>query len=825
MLKRDEEVNGCESCSAEDMGELRFMLSPDDPDMPTLQSMHKMIAQSPRAQSKFFLLMDDVLDIYLMGFDQSFYGRHHVQQSFHQSDREDSFASTAMPALGGYGIAELEGMESQERGFQHGHRKKYAIPHTKERHVIDLFKEKDEAVLHSLLKAMRDALVLCAGTLQYEASTLPAAQMQQTVLPEKFTKKQQLRSRLDGGVELDGSVRPLLASTKDELLGHHVLEYRRAAEEERDPRPMYSQVSLQGCHQSLTPSYRLPQSVGSIRVLDELGMAQNPERQGATATLPWWNVDLEGQHATGLGNDDVQDPNTVLNSLTADANAWALSFCRDFRALHQLNHDHDCTNTCIKYVKKGKESAEKALKKGWTIACRFFFYHVLTLTYMCAEAKKMITKAFRRRGKKLVQAAHIASTNEHGELFRVRVKRDTPFRSATSDVGQVWSRSNNDFQFMPRFLDLEMVHELDVEGVPPPAVDPKLALAMYGVRLRLPDEPLLRRCFHSIAAMFQAAHNCDYYITKYQGKLLAQMQNLLANIAFGLRRLEEEEEALGGVRGVVQPVQERARRATLKIAAAANRCSWVSSCEMASFIRTGGDARRTHRPVHIFLSRPMYLLKECQRLLQRPARELLEAPQIRDDSFRPMDVVIMEETAKEETKAVVEDEDVCDEDDNVVAAEASSEEEVTKSGDPQNAARAAHAVLEEQMEGGASSNAAQLDVEGINAGHQVSAEQPATGDQCDREEEHAAEAPKTKGLADTTSAHDDWLRRGPFLYDFDFHTYVKCVRRVPRPRNIRNEGDIDVCLCFCSTPITSSRSNMCKSLTCKANAKWSCLKP
>ena len=241
------------------------------------------------------------------------------------------------------------------------------------------------------------------------------------------------------------------------------------------------------------------------------------------------------------------------------------------------------------------------------------------------------------------------------------------------------------------------------------------------------------------------------------------MQNLLASIAFGLRRLEEEEEAAGDVRGVVQPVQERARRATLKIAAAANLCSWVSSCEMASFIRTGGDARRTHRPVHIFLNRPMYLLKECQRLLQRPAREILEAPQIREDSFRPVDVVIMEETVDEETEAVVEDEDVCDKGANVVAAEASSEEEVTKSGGPENAATAAHAVLEEQMEGGASSNAAQLDVEGINAGHQVNAEQPATGEHCERKEEHAAEAPKTKGLADTTSAHDDWLRRGPFL--------------------------------------------------------------
>ena len=30
MLRREEEVNGFESCSAEDTGELRFILSPDD---------------------------------------------------------------------------------------------------------------------------------------------------------------------------------------------------------------------------------------------------------------------------------------------------------------------------------------------------------------------------------------------------------------------------------------------------------------------------------------------------------------------------------------------------------------------------------------------------------------------------------------------------------------------------------------------------------------------------------------------------------------------------------------------------------------------------
>jgi hypothetical protein len=105
------------------IGDIRFNLADDAPAMPTLQQMHRLIAQSPRAQAKFFLLMDDIADIYLMGMDQSFIGRHQVQQSFHHSSREDTFASTAIPSLGGYGIAELEPFESQERGFEHGHRK------------------------------------------------------------------------------------------------------------------------------------------------------------------------------------------------------------------------------------------------------------------------------------------------------------------------------------------------------------------------------------------------------------------------------------------------------------------------------------------------------------------------------------------------------------------------------------------------------------------------------------------------------------------------------------------------------------------------------
>ena len=36
-------------------------------------------------------------------------------------------------------------------------------------------------------------------------------------------------------------------------------------------------------------------------------------------------------------------------------------------------------------------------------------------------------------------------------------------------------------------------------------------------------------------------------------------------------------------------------------------------------------------------------------------------------------------------------------------------------------------------------------------------------------------------LTNTTSLHDDWLHRGPFLVDLDLHTYVAHVIRSPRP--------------------------------------------
>ena len=213
--------------------------------------------------------------------------------------------------------------------------------------------------------------------------------MGQTVLPEKFTQKQQKHSRLDGGVELDGSQRQLLPVTAPELPGHHELEKRRANAEGRAPVSMYTQASLQGCHQSLMPTYRLPQNLGARKVLDEVGMHCPDETAAADAFPPQWVVDEDAEHvqmpstcsiAASVGI--VAQPASCADVIQ-DAHQFALSYVRDFRALHQFNHDHDCTTTCIKYVaKQCRDSAEEALRKGKVVACRFFFFHILIFHYV-----------------------------------------------------------------------------------------------------------------------------------------------------------------------------------------------------------------------------------------------------------------------------------------------------------------------------------------------------------------------------------------------------------------------------------------------------------
>ena len=230
-----------------------------------------------------------------------------------------------------------------------------------------------------------------------------------------------------------------------------------------------------------------------------------------------WTEDEEANHVTNvcLVTDGAAAEMTA-EQLADDARRWACSFCRDVRALSQLNHNHDCTSTCIKYVKqKVKDTAEEALRLGKVVACRFFFFYIVVLNAAASLVSTMVgsssaeqpaekcrqtrgIRRIRRRGKQLVPEARIASTNEHNEFCRAIVQRATPFRSATSDAGQVWGRCNIDFQFMLRTIDPDVLFQDDGAEQPVPQVKPELALALHGVRMQLPDSPLLRRCLHSI---------------------------------------------------------------------------------------------------------------------------------------------------------------------------------------------------------------------------------------------------------------------------------------------------------------------------------------
>ena len=127
------------------------------------------------------------------------------------------------------------------------------------------------------------------------------------------------------------------------------------------------------------------------------------------------------------------------------------------------------------------------------------------------------------------------------------------------------------------------------------------AEAFYAIRLQLPHDHAMRAAAHSMLAMWQAAHNTDYYITKYGTKALEQLQNLIGQFALGLRRLEleEQQERDAGDAAVLaqqQDYKRRARRITLRLAMAANRATWASCCEMALFIRTKAHVRKTYFP-------------------------------------------------------------------------------------------------------------------------------------------------------------------------------------------------------------------------------------
>ena len=136
----------------------------------------------------------------------------------------------------------------------------------------------------------------------------------------------------------------------------------------------------------------------------------------------------------------------MLTRLTFSRKLWSLRcVCLEVRFLHHHNHDHDCSSTCVKNVKKKtKEELAKMLKASRAPPCRFDFFHIVLLQL------RNKTQRIRRRGEGIVEAPFIINAAARNQFGSVALERPQPFGSASSDCGLAALRCNNDYRYMAK---------------------------------------------------------------------------------------------------------------------------------------------------------------------------------------------------------------------------------------------------------------------------------------------------------------------------------------------------------------------------------------
>ena len=371
---------------------------------------------------------------------------------------------------------------------------------------------------------------------------------------------------------------------------HLERERCRAAAELRTPLAggaAFKNLPLTGAFQSVFPAYRQRASFGllgdvaatasasSAPASSSNGGAPQPAVGGSSAPGTSSNggapqpavgdssasgpfvLDGAGQIIAVLNPDGTQSTD---EDQAQDALQWASCFGEDVFHNHCSNHEHDCHETCIKYVKK-KLEAHESLRSRRVPSCRFWFFHVC----------KVGLKNLRRRGKPLVQTPYIEEVDERNQQHRCQVKREQPFRSTSQDVAQASDRCNVDWQFLPCAPPeppepvvmattggaLQLAAEakkrrLNRKTATPTCSPGLIAAGPEAVRARIRDHPKWfyagcrlspqeQELIKSFAASFRKAYCMDFYITKYQGKPMEALAPLFQAMNGGIRRLEQEE--------------------------------------------------------------------------------------------------------------------------------------------------------------------------------------------------------------------------------------------------------------------------------------------
>ena len=121
----------------------------------------------------------------------------------------------------------------------------------------------------------------------------------------------------------------------------------------------------------------------------------------------------------------------------------------------------------------------------------------------------------------------------------------------------------------------------------------------------------------AFAASFRKMHAMDFYITKYQGKMMQSLTPLFDSLSKGIRKLIQEQkeadqqsiqsclentceenppqEHIAEKSKTAEDVRKLARQKRIRMLSMANRCYWMSSTELAINILTGGRTLTSHK--------------------------------------------------------------------------------------------------------------------------------------------------------------------------------------------------------------------------------------
>ena len=417
----------------------------DAPAVPPVVALHRILARNPVAGARYFLLMQELFYLHGLGFDRLWFGRQSFAR-YRPCDREDGYACSTQPCIGGPLKAGFAPNEAQGRGFCHSRCKGHGVCNLCVERMRKLLAGSDEDVA-AAVRAYQEGFLAEATTVQYDDALELGAQLpfpiEPPLPPVPFTQRQRMQSRMDGGTEEDGTSRDLVPLAPEYVAGHVAREALLASAESRRPRSEY-QIPLDGCPSSTMPTYRLLGAFGRCARLDACGRNPAPvPREVLMDSLP---LQLDRKRAVEAFLTPDGTPATQ-QQIIEESKTYGAALCHDARTLQVACHSHDCTFTCVKNQKK-RDAACESLKVHKTPLCRFHFFRTLRLSVETVSG--WVIKAFRRRGKALVPEARVAATDDHGELGRAEVVRRHPFTSSTTAGGLVLARGNTDFQYINR---------------------------------------------------------------------------------------------------------------------------------------------------------------------------------------------------------------------------------------------------------------------------------------------------------------------------------------------------------------------------------------